>query len=174
MQYFFWGFLLVFLDFDIALPYGGTLNLLPAFLGCALLLRGTKLFGHKNAHLRRFKLATPIVFILGIADFVLDLSAPSLPQAAEIVISISVSLVSLYIAYEFAEGAKALERTLYKKLDADKLSAAWFILCMASLLMFLTFYFSDLLLPCLIFKLLAIGWFQSATFHFERKLSHKE
>lgn len=174
MRYYFFGFLLIFLDFNITLSYGGVLNLLPAFLGYALLILASVRMEDKNEHFRRLKLFSPVALALSASVFVLDLTAIALPKVAELVISILMTIASLYIAYEFAEGAKALERSLYKKMDADKISSAWIILSMASLLMFLTIYFEDVLLPCAFVKLLAIAWFESATYHFERRLEGKK
>ncbi len=174
MKYYFWGFLLVFLDFNIQLSYGGVLNALPTFLGYTLLLLATWRFGHENEHFRRLKLLAPIALALSVGEFVLDLLALPLPKVAELIISIVMTVAALYIAYEFAEGAKALERSLYKKLDADKISAAWIILCMTSLLEFLIIYIPTVALPCYLLHWLAVAWFGSATFHFERRLAGKE
>lgn len=168
MTYYFFGFLFLFLDFGIQFPYGGTLYLVP--IGYALLILASMRLGHENDRFRRLKLLTPIAFVLSLGVFVLKLCALSLPMVAELVISVVMTVASLYVAYEFAEGAKALERSLYKKLDADKISAAWIILAMASLLTFLSIYFKDVALPCAFVKLLAIVWFEVATYQFERKL----
>lgn len=174
MKYFFLGFLFVFLDFNLPLGYGGILNLLPSFLGYAILFFASRSLGHENEHFRRLRFATAIAFFFGVAEFTLDLAALSLPKAAELVISVIMTVTALYIAYEFAEGAKGLERSLYKKLDSDKISAAWIILSMTALLEFLVLYLPKLALPCYLVHWLAIAWFGSATFHFERKLSGKE
>ena len=174
MKYYFFGFLFLFLDFNISLPYGGVLNLLPAFMGYALLILATVRMGYENPHFRRLKCLAPVACVLSMGVFVFNLTAISLPKVAELIMSVVMTFASLYIAYEFAEGAKALERGLYKKLDADKISAAWIILSMASLLMFVSIYFENVFLPCLLIKLLAVAWFESATYHFERKLKTKK
>ena len=174
MKYYFFGFLLVFLDFNITLAYGGVLNVLPDFLGYALLTFAAVRVGHENSHFQRLRAVTAVAFVLSIGEFVLNLLALSLPKVAELVISIAMTVVALYIAYEFSEGAKSLERSLSRKLDADKISAAWIILSMTSLLEFLVIYFPAVALPCYLVHWLAVAWFESATFHFERKLTGKE
>ena len=172
MKYYFFGFLFLFLDFDIQFPYGGTLYLAP--IGYGLLILASMRLGHENDRFRRLKLLTPIAFVLSLGVFVLKLCALSLPAVVGPVISVVMTVASLYVAYEFAEGAKALERSLYKKMDADKISAAWIILAMASLLTFLTIYFEAVKLTCALVKLLAIIWFESAIYHFERKLKETQ
>ncbi len=169
MLYYFFGFLLILLDFPITLGYGGTLNAIPDFLGYGLLLLATRRYGQENEHFRRLRLGAYITLPLSVAEFALDLSALVLPTVATLAIGVVMTVASLYITYEFSEGAKALERSLYKKFDADKISAAWIILCMASLLKYLAIYMPSVLLPCTLVHLLAIVWFESAVFHFERK-----
>ena len=174
MKYYFLGFLFVFLDFNLPLGYGGQINLIPAFLGYAILFFTNRRLGHENGHFRRLRITTAIAFILSTAEFALDLIALPLPKVVELVISVVMTIAALYIAYEFAEGAKDLERSLYKKLDADKISSAWIILSMTALLEFLVLYLPDAMLPCYLVHWLAVAWFESATFHFERKLLGKE
>ncbi len=174
MKYYFLGFLFVFLDFNISLGYGGVVNLIPAFLGYAILFFANRRFGHENGHFRRLRLFTVIAFVLSAAEFTLNLIALPLPKVVELVISVIMTVVALYIAYEFAEGAKELEQSLYKKLDADKISAAWIILSMTALLEFLVLYIPAVMLPCYLVHWLAVAWFESAIFHFERKLLGKE
>ena len=174
MKYYFLGFLFVFLDFNLPLAHGGEVNLIPAFLGYAILFFSNRRFGHENGHFRHLRLFTVIAFFLSAAEFTLDLIALPLPKVAELVISVVMTVAALYIAYEFAEGAKELERSLYRKLDADKISSAWIILSITSLLEFLVLYLPAVVLPCYLVHWLAVAWFESATFHFERKLSGKE
>lgn len=174
MKYSFLGFLFIFLDFKITFAYGGTVNFLPNFVGYLFLFLAVRNYGHENDHFRRLRLFSPIAVLLSLAVFVLELLPFSLPTAATLVISVAMTAMALYLAYEFAEGAKALERSLYKKFDADKISAAWIILSMTSLLEFLVIYLPAVALPCYLVHWLAVAWFESATFHFEKKLAGKE
>ena len=174
MKYCFFGFLFVFLDFNITFAYGGTVNFLPNFLGYLLLFLAARRYGHENDHFHRLRLFSLIAFVLALGEFVLDLAPLVLPTVAVLVISVVMTAMALYLAYEFAEGAKALERSLYKKFDADKISAAWIILSMTSLLEFLVLYLPAVALPCYLVHWLAVAWFESATFHFEKKLAGKE
>ena len=170
MPYCFIGFLFVFLDFSLTLPHGGALNLLPDFLGYALVAWGVSRLRHKNAHLRRASIAACAVFVLPLLEFVLNIAKVTMTKPLELALSISLTAAALYVSYEVTEGAKALERTLYKKLETDKLSAAWMILCITSLLEYLTLYLPDVALPCYIVHWIAVIWFESALFHFERAL----
>ena len=170
MLYFF-GFLLLFLNFSIELSYGGTLNAIPDFLGYGLLLVASASDRRTNAHFRRQQIAIMAVLPFSVIKFVLALLPRILPTVCVLILDIAVTLASLYIAYEYAEGAKALEKRRYQKLDADKISAAWFILSMASLLQYLAVYLTSVALPCLAVYLLSIIWFESAVFGFERKRS---
>lgn len=173
MMYAFWAFLFIFLDFDIPLAYGGILNASPALLGYAILFLANRKYRHENKHFHRLRWLSPIAFLLGVTEFTLDLLVLPLPKVAELVISVVMTVTALYIAYEFTEGVKELERSLYKKLDADKLSAAWIILSMTSLLEFLAIYIPNVMLPCALVHLLAIVWFESTTVKAARKLTGK-
>ena len=174
MWYYFFGFLFVFLDFKLDLPYGGTLNCLPSFVGYLLVMLGNYRLHHENDHFRRLRILTPLFFALSVAEFILSLLTFFLPKAVIIVISIVMTVAALYTSYEFAEATKSIERSLYKKLDADKISTAWIILCMTALLEFLIYYFPSVMLLCFFVHWLSIAWFASATYHFIRKLNGKE
>lgn len=170
MLYFF-GFLLLLLNFSVELAYGGTLNAIPDFLGYGLLLIASTRDLRENAHFQRQRMATAIALPLSVIEFVLILLPLSLAPILVLIVDVIMTLASLYIAYEFAEGAKALEKKRYQKFDADKISAAWFILTMASLLQYLAAYLPSVALPCLAVYLLSIVWFESAVFGFEKKRS---
>ncbi len=174
MWFCFIGFLFIFLDFEITLAGGTTVNFIPDFLGYALLSLGVFHLGHENGRFSRCRITALVALVLSAGTFVLDLLALPLPPTAELIIGILMTVVSLYITYEFSEGTKALERSLYKKLDADKISAAWVILSMTSLLEFLVLYFPAVFIPCYALHWLAVAWFESSVFHFSRKLSGKE
>ena len=75
MWYCFFGFLLVFVDFSLALPNGGSINLLPGFLGYALVFVGALGLGHENERFRRMRLATVIAFVISALQFVLAIYA---------------------------------------------------------------------------------------------------
>ena len=171
MLYFFFGFLLVFLDYPIALAYGGALNLIPDFLGYGLLLLAGRRLVEENAHFRRLTIGARIALFLSLAEFALNLLPLSLPTPVTLLADIAVTLASLYISFEFAEGAKAYEHRRYKKMDAEKISAAWLILCMASILQYIMLYLPAVALPSLLLFLLAVVWFCSATLRFEKMLT---
>lgn len=173
MWYYFFGFLFVFLDFEI--PIGGVnFNFQPDFIGYLLVMLGNRRLSHENDSFRRLRILTPIAFALSLAQFVLLLVFYDAPAPVALVIRIVSTVCALYITYEFAEGAKTIERSLYKRLEADKISTAWIILCLTSLLNFITFYFPDVSLLCLFVHWVSMAWFESATYHFIRKLNGKE
>lgn len=170
MWYCFFGFLLVFVDFSLALPNGGSINLLPGFLGYALLFVGALSLGHENERFRRMRLATVIAFVISALQFVLAIYAF---KTAEFVLFVFATALSLYITYEFTEGAKMLERSRYKKLSTDKLSSAWIILCMTSILGFLVPFFPMIGLTQALVQLLALCWFEFSVYTLSRRLNGK-
>ena len=169
MWFYFIGFLPVFLDFYITLPHGGSLNALPDFLGYALLILAAFLSEHENEHFRRQRAVCFVALPLSLAEFILEVTAVKLPDAVTLSVSILMTALALYIAYEFSEGAKALERTRYQKLTAEKLASAWLILGMSSLLRILAFFFTPIALTCEFLHLFAVIWFAAATFGFVRR-----
>ena len=174
MPYFFAGFLFIFLDFNIKLPFGGALNLLPDFLGYAIILWAIYRGKQKNAHMCRATITACVATALSLLEYGLNLFAVPLPVPAEFALSIALTLGALYVSYEFGEWAKEIERTRYQKLDTDKISAAWIILCVASLLEYLTVYLPEVALPCYVVHWIAVIWLESAVFHFERALAKSE
>lgn len=169
MWFYFIGFLPVFLDFYITLPHSGSLNALPDFLGYALLILAAFLSEHENEHFRRQRAVCFVALPLSLAEFILEVTAVKLPDAVTLSVSILMTALALYIAYEFSEGAKALERTRYQKLTAEKLASAWLILGMSSLLRILAFFFTPIALTCEFLHLFAVIWFAAATFGFVRR-----
>ena len=170
MWFYFIGFLFVFLDFDIPLAYGGSLNAMPDFLGYALLLLASRFWQYENEHFRRSRIATLVVFCVSPAEFVLSLTALTLPTPLKLVLSLLMTAGALYVSYEFAEGAKALEQNQYKRLEADKLGSAWFILAASSLLRIVAFYFPSVALTSEVLHLIAVIWFSTATYGFLKHL----
>ena len=172
---YFLGFLLVFPDYPIELAYGGVLNVIPDFLGYAILLLACLRDARENVHFRRMRYATFVALPLSIAEFSLALAVPTTQATVSVVMGVALTVVSLYVTYTYAEGAKALEKRRYQKLDADKIASAWFILTMASLLMYLALYLLPaVLLPCNLVYILAILWLEGAVFQFEKKLSSQK
>jgi len=175
MWLFFFGFLLVFAEFPITFPLtGGTVDLLPAFLGFALLFLGAKKMSMENLHFRRIRIAALPAFAVSAVHFViailhLDLAFFSY-DVAELILLILTVAAKLYIAYEFTEAVKKIERSHYKKFGADKLASAWIILCMTSLLGFLVAVLPSIALPQLVVHLLAVVWFEASVFGVARTL----
>ena len=137
----FFGFLIVFTELPIALPTG-ELDLLPTFLGYLLLLLGSMRTRSESKHFSRLQLASLIALPFGLAGFVLDIFA-SLVPVAPTVLYVLTTVANVYCAYEFASGAKDIERQYYKKLGGDRLFTAWGILGMTSLFGFLLSIFTE-------------------------------
>lgn len=173
MWYYFFGFLFVFLDFDVTIG-GVTLYLQPDFIGYLLVMLGNRRMHHENDHFRRLRILTPVAFLLSLAQFILLLVLPSAPAPVALVTRIVTTVCALYITYEFSEAAKTIERGQYKKLEADKISTAWVILCMTALLNFVSFYFPDVSLLCLVVHWASMIWFEIATHHFIKNLNGKK
>lgn len=168
------AFLAVFLDFNLPLVAGGMVNLLPDFLGYAIFLVALTRYPEQNLHFHRSSLTAAIAIPFSLAEFVLNITAFSLPKAGELIFSIVMTLFMLYVSYEFTEGAKALEQERYQKLETDKISAAWIILCLSCLFEYLAIYLPAVALPSYIVHWIAMLWFVIAVFQFERKLSSKK
>lgn len=168
------AFFFIFLDASFALPSGaGTVNFIPDFIGYALLFVAKTAHTQANDHFRRMRLASAVAAVFSLAEFFLNLFGVPLYEGIELAISVLMTAASLYITYEFAEGAKAIERATYKKLDADKIASAWSFLCISSFLLFLTVFLPYAALPCYLLHFLAFAWFQGSLFHFNRKLAGK-
>ena len=167
MWYFFWGFLFIFRDFSLTLPTGGSVNLMPSFLGFALLLLGARQTESENEHFHRILLASVAALLISAAQFVFAIFAFS---AVELVLFILSTAAALYITYEFTEGAKKIERSRYKKFGTDKLSTAWILLCMTALLGFLVPFMPTISLTQMLVHLLALTWFETSVYSFIRAL----
>ena len=100
----------------------------------------------------------------------MSLIALTLPTPLKLVLSLLMTAGALYVSYEFAEGAKALEQNQYKRLEADKLGSAWFILAASSLLRIVAFYFPSVALTSEVLHLIAVIWFSAATYGFLKHL----
>ena len=170
MWCFFWGFLFIFVDFSLALPTGGSVNLMPSFLGFALLLLGARQTESENEHFRRILLASVAAIIISAAQFVFAIFAYT---TVELVLFIFSTAAALYITYEFTEGAKKIERSRYKKFGTDKLGTAWIILCMTALLGFLVPFMPTISLTQMLVHLLALTWFETSVYSFIRALQRR-
>lgn len=168
MWYFFFGFLFVFVEFPLDVPMtGGSIDILPSFLGFALLFLGAQGMRTENEHFRRIRIFSLITLAVSAAQFCFAFLGYKI---VELVLFILATAANLYITYEFTEGVKKIERSRYKKLGADKLSSAWIILCMTSLLGFLVPFVPTVALPQLALDLLAVIWFESSLFKLARAL----
>ena len=171
MWLYFIGFFFVFLDASFALPSGvGTVNFMPDFIGYALLFCASHAKRHQNGAFTRLRHASAVASLLSLAEFVLNLLGVPLHRAIELAIGVLMTAAALYITYEFAEGAKAIERNAYKKRNADKISSAWSFLCISSFLLFLTAFFPYAAIPCYLLHILAFAWLEGSVFQFIRSL----
>ena len=175
MWLYFIGFFFVFLDFSFPLPENERIvNLMPDFIGYALLFFASISLRRENNSFRRLRLVSVIATVFSLAEFFLNLFAVPLFLGIELSIGVLMTMAALYITYEFAEGAKTIERGAYKRLGAEKISSAWTFLCISSLLLFVTTFLPYAAIPCYLLHWLAFAWFESSIFHFNRKLSGKE
>ena len=175
MWLYFFGFFFVFLDFSFALPGGtGSINFMPDFIGYALLFFASLALRHENNSFKRLRFVSAIATALSLAEFFLNLFGVLLHPGIELAFGVLMTVGSLYITYEFSEGAKTIERGAYKKLGAGKISSAWTFICISSLLLFATTFLPYAAIPCYLLHWLAFAWFESSIFHFNRKLSGKE
>ena len=168
MWFCFFGFLIVFADTAIALPAtGGTIELIPAFLGYLLLLFGSRRMNEESTHFRRLGIVALAALPLGLAEFILNiLSVPVAP----LILFILTTVADLWCAYEFSEASKEIEHDCYTKLGADKLSTSWFLLVMTSLLGFALPLLPKLSFTQFVIHHIALILFLVCAFLFTRKL----
>ena len=169
MLYLFIGFFFLFLEFPI--PVGnGTLNLMPACVGGALLLLGIGRLSDGAPRFLRMRLSSLVLIVLSLARTVTSLSGmqtgvwPTLAQALEI-------LLALHLAYEVTEYVKAKEKYVSRPLGGKDLSSAWFLLTIGNLLSFFSVYLESMALLCLVLQLLSIVWYQMALWRAYKKIS---
>lgn len=166
MGYFFFGFLLALINFPITVG-NGTVDILPSFVGYLLLLLGCRAIGHECERFKRVKIAAIVLGVFSLAQFFLDalsLWPAEIPEIVRTVISIAVTLMALYISYEFTESMKIVERSFSKPLGVSQLATAWTLLCIGTVLYSFGAFLEDLILLCFILHILAVAWFLTSLY----------
>ena len=159
MLLFFFAFLFVFLDFRYNIG-AATLNLIPDFVGYALIFIAARRYKEKSEHFRHITLLSVILFAWGVASFLLGAFAIKLHIALEVATSILSTLGALYLTYKFSEGVKEYETSFTRPIGAAQLSSAWVLLCMGNLIFFFTFVLESMYLVVILLQLLSLIWFE--------------
>lgn len=178
MKKFFWGFLLIFLDFNLSINQH-SLNILPDFVGYLLLMQGTKeLEGEESRFFRDVK-----PFAIGMAVYTAILWVGALLGITSeggwlaSILKLIAMMVSLYVAWALIQGVLELETqraanlnggTLYKwwKGIAAVQTAGWLLSLMANLAnmeILLTLATALIIVGFVLTVLFLIAWWKSAT-----------
>ncbi len=169
MGFIFFGFFFLFLDFPIAVGTG-SLNLMPAAVGCVLLLLGFGRISDGAPRFLRMRLAAMGLGVLDLALTVLALLAVDMGKPLGIALDLVGLALALYLGYEMAEQVKAWEKRASRPLGGRDLSSAWFLLLFGSLLSILGGYVESVALLCMVLQLLSVIWYQMALYRCWRKL----
>lgn len=133
MSRIFWGFFLVFLNFNLNLN-GHVINLLPTFAGYWILVRGMdELSGESGSFgaLRPFAIGMAVyTAILWVGDLLAITSA----GPVSVLLGLLATLVSLYIAWGVAAALADVERSRGTDLGAAGVRRAWTALAVGEVL----------------------------------------
>lgn len=169
MGFLFFGFFFLFLDFPIVIS-GKSIDLLPTFLGCVLLLLGLWRIGNGEPRLLRMRLGAIALGALDLCLTVLSLCSVSMGAILATALDLGGLALSLYLAYETAEQVKAWEKRASRPLGGRDLSSAWFLLLFGSLLSILGAFVESIALLCVVLQLLSVIWYQMALYRAWRKI----
>ena len=156
---FFFGFIFLFLDYGIPVG-GGTLQLIPAFLGYILIAVGAWGLEKKISGFRKIRNFSAVLIFWSVATFFLDIFAP-LEEMKYISLSIGLlsTVFALYITHMFASAIRKAEGRIGLSLNGEKLLSGWALLTLTAVLSYAGMFFEDLILPCLILRVASTFWF---------------
>lgn len=169
MLFLFIGFFFLFLDFPIAIGTA-TLNLMPAFVGAALLLVGFGRIESGESRFLRMRLGAALLGALDLALTLLAVLSVDMGDVLSIVTDALGILLSLYLAYETVQHVKALERKHTRPLGGNDLTSSWFLLALGNLLSLFVVYMDSMALLCIALQLLSVAWYQLALYRAWHKI----
>jgi len=109
MSNIFWGFLLVFLNFNISFG-GGTLNLLPAFIGYYIIYKGVSELADRSASFTRVLPFLKALIVIRLIGFIFDLlGLNSSITALGYLATVAFTILDLYVSYTIVQGILELE-----------------------------------------------------------------
>lgn len=159
MLLFFFGYLFVFLDYNITVGTA-SINLIPDFVGFILLFIASRLYASKSRHFFAVGIVSLILGAWGLVSFGLGLFSISLPSIVQTISGVIAMLGALYLTYAFTEGVKEYEAGFSKPIGAAQLSSAWVLLCMGNLIFYFTLIFNSMYLVCVLLQILSLVWFE--------------
>lgn len=132
MKWLFFGFLLIFLDFNLTLN-GHMLNLLPDFAGYYLILRGLQELTPYSGAFAKACPAAKVMLVYGVIYWTAQLIA--LPLWGAAFLSLLFALVELYGFYWIINGILDLERQHAADLCGHRLWRLWCVLAVVNILL---------------------------------------
>ena len=123
----FWGFVFLFLNFNLIVN-DHVLNVLPPFVGCWLLYRG---FEEMAAESDKFDSLRPFAVGLGVYTALLwvgDLLGVSAGGWISVLLGIAASAVELYVAWGVIQGLREAEDRRQADLNTPAMYKAWMVL----------------------------------------------
>ncbi len=146
----FWGFLLIFLDFNLNLG-SSQIGLIPDFAGYLVLIGGltemaeeSPLFAKVKPYAAGMAVYTGILYVMDLMGISASLGALSYLFA---IVSIA---VSLYISYHIVLGVKEMEETYRAFLGGDALKSAWKLLALFQIATYVLLLFPAAAVICII------------------------
>lgn len=170
MLYFFFAFFFLFLEFPITVGTG-VLNLMPACVGCVLLLLGIARLADGTHRFLRMRLSSAVLLLLSLVRTAMGVFGVGQGGVFPLVTQTAEMLLALHISYEVAEYVKAKEKAVSRPLGGKDLASAWFLLALGNLLSLLTGRVESVAFLCLVLQLLSILWYQMALWRAHKKIS---
>lgn len=159
MELFFFGFLFLLFDYNIAVG-SGTLALIPAFVGYLLLFFASRPLARTYPAFQKLSVAALPMTAFGLVCFFLPLFWPQAVQGAlSLILGICATLCSLAAAWLFSEAVLAMEKALGRDLLAKKIHNAWALLSGTAILSYAGLVMQDLVLPALVLQTAGTIWF---------------
>lgn len=150
MNKIFIGMLLVFLDFNLDIG-AMRIGLIPDFLGYIFILQGLAQLSGKS---ERFSKVRPFAFgmlIMTALHYLLGLLGLSLTLGiADYLLSLLLTIVSLYVAYGIVMGIRDIESAQGHNLAGAQLLSRWRLLAILSVLVYFLFLIPILNIVCII------------------------
>lgn len=138
MNFIFWGFFFVILDFNINIG-NSSIGLLPDFIGFYLIYKGAGELRELSPNFQKVTIWANCMVYISAAFYLI--SAIGVPDRSALSIAgIFPALISIYIQYRTVRGILDLEETQSVGLNGRTLFLLWKVSAIFSLLPYLTFF----------------------------------
>lgn len=140
MSNLFYGFLLVFLNFNLTFD-SIVINLLPDFLGYYLIMKGLKELTSESDHFMKVIPFAQGMMVYSTIRYILDVVGISSRLGwINVGLSIIVTIFLLYIVYEIIQGILELERKMMTNLNGATLLLEWKIIAVLDIINYLVMF----------------------------------